>query len=190
MSLFVVVSFYNSCDDECEITRLNAGRPDFDSWLQQGFLATTTFRQPSLFIHPSVKCVRRALSPEIRRPVLEAEYSQPYNVAYLAVAFITFFHILLVLFCIVVYIVVCFVCFCLILYKYLLWILIVMYVLFRVFCFIVLFCVLLVCKCVLYYCHRVSTQLQLANIPYQYIIAIRIREVIPSLLHTSSWYDS
>ena len=117
MSLFVVVSFYNSCDDECEITRLNAGRPDFDSWLQQGFLATTTFRQPSLFIHPSVKCVRRALSPEIRRPVLEAEYSQPYNVAYLAVAFITFFHILLVLFCIVVYIVVCFVCFCLILYN-------------------------------------------------------------------------
>jgi len=27
--------------------------------------------------------------------------------------------------------------------------------------FVVLFCVLSVCKCVLYYCHRVSTQLQL-----------------------------
>jgi hypothetical protein len=35
------------------------------------------------------------------------------------------------------------------------------YVIFCVFCIIVLFCVLFVCKCVLYYCHRVSTQLQL-----------------------------
>ena len=40
-------------------------------------------------------------------------------------------------------------------------ILIVLYVLFCVFCFTVLFCVLFVCKCVLYYCHRVSTHLQL-----------------------------
>ena len=33
---------------------------------------------------------------------------------------------------------------------------------------IVLFCVLFVCKCVLYYCHWVSTQMQLTNI-YIYI---------------------
>ena len=40
-------------------------------------------------------------------------------------------------------------------------IIIVTYVPFCIFCFTVLFCVLFVCKCVLYYCHRVSTQLQL-----------------------------
>ena len=33
------------------------------------------------------------------------------------------------------------------------------------FCF-VSFCVLFLCKCVLYYCHRVTTQLQLINISY------------------------
>ena len=55
-------------------------------------------------------------------------------------------------------------------------ILIVMCVPFWVFCFIVLFCVLFVCKCVLYYCHQVSTKLQLTNISYHIICHIIISE--------------
>ena len=41
-----------------------------------------------------------------------------------------------------------------------------MYVPFWVFCFILLFYVLFLCKCVLYYCHRVSTKLQLTYTSY------------------------
>jgi len=38
-----------------------------------------------------------------------------------------------------------------------------------------LFHILFICKCVLYYCHRVTTQLQLANISYHiYHISILI----------------
>jgi len=39
---------------------------------------------------------------------------------------------------------------------------------------IVLFCVLFVCKCVLYYCHWVSTQLQLTNTSI-YIIKHKVK---------------
>jgi len=84
---------------------------------------------------------------------------------YVALLFITFFHILLVpslyhciygcMFCMILFnfinYVILLLCLC---------ILIVMHVVFCVFCFDVLFCVLFVCKSVLYYCHWVSTQLQ------------------------------
>jgi hypothetical protein len=83
--------------------------------------------------------------------------------------------------------VVCFVIygcmFCMLLFNYInyvylllcLCVLNVMYVLFCVFCFIVLFYVLCVCKCVLYYCHRLSTQLQLTKISC-HIISYQVHE--------------
>ena len=47
---------------------------------------------------------------------------------------------------------------------------------------IVLFYVIFVCKCVLYYCHRVSTELQLTNISYH--IIYHIRNSVLSFGHT------
>ena len=93
----------------------------------------------------------------------------------MAVSFITFFHILLVPFfyhcmygCMF-----CMLWFNFVNYVFLLLCLCiptVMYVLFCVFYFIVLFYVFFLCKCVLYYCHRVSTQMQLTNISYHIIV--------------------
>jgi hypothetical protein len=107
--------------------------------------------------------------------------------AYMALNFITFFHILLVPFfyhctygCV----------FCVLLFSFVnyvflllcLCILIVMYVLFCVFCFSVLFCVLSVYKCVLYYYHRVSTLLQLTNYTISYHISYIIYRIISHIM--------
>jgi hypothetical protein len=87
--------------------------------------------------------------------------------AFMAVSLITFLHNCL--FCRVSLIYGCM--FCMLLFNFVNYIflllclctLVIMYVAFWVFCFVLLVCVLFLCKCVLYYCHRVTTQLQLRS---------------------------
>jgi len=69
-------------------------------------------------------------------------------------------------------------------------ILIVMYIPFWVFCFIVLLCVLFcVCKCVLFYCHRVSTQLQLTHISYNFHCPTVQMAMLEFLHDRRAWAD-
>ena len=137
----------------------------------------STFRGSCIVIYAYNKSQRDA---RFLKCIWESTFSNTFEKLYLIKYFIKYiweivhlvgFHYknFLVLFYFNVYMVVCFVWFCLILYKYLLCILIVIYVPFWVFCVILLFCVLYVCKCLLYYCHWVSTQLRLTNIPYHKI---------------------
>ena len=76
--------------------------------------------------------------------------------------FYCFFYILSVLLCFIVYMVV----FCMLLFNFVYYVFLLLCMFRSRYCVssCCLFYVLFVCKCVLYYCHRVSTRLQLMNI--------------------------
>jgi len=86
---------------------------------------------------------------------------------YMTFSYITFFHILFVPF---LYRCIYGCMFCMLLYNFVNYVFLLLFYVFLLLCifssvyslFIVLFYVF-VCKCVLYYCHRVSTQLQITN---------------------------
>jgi len=77
-----------------------------------------------------------------------------------------------------------YVLFVLIVLSHVMFVLIVLF--YVLFVLIVSLCVLFVCKCVLYYCHRVSTQLQLKNISYRRTITVGSGEMaVLTLLQTT-----
>ena len=116
----------------------------------------------------------------------------------MALSFITFFHVFGCIFYHYTYGCMCF----MLLFHFVnyvilllcLGILIFMDILFCAFCFILLFYVLLVCKYVLYYCHRVSTQLQLTKYiklrkaTISFVMSVRLSIHMQQL--GSHWTDS